>query len=90
MSPVEITALEKRHTRKGIGGSNPPASAAVENKYGRLAHLVERLVDVEEVTSSILVPPTDKIYVSRKNNFDNGFIERYRPRDCGTRRLVGG
>ncbi len=24
---VEITALEKRHARKGIGGSNPPASA---------------------------------------------------------------
>ena len=26
---VECTALEMRHTRKGIGGSNPPLSATI-------------------------------------------------------------
>lgn len=51
---AEITGFENRHTRKGIGGSNPPASVRF---FGRLAHLAERLVDVEEVISAILIPP---------------------------------
>lgn len=38
-------------------------------KLGRLAHLVERIVDVDEVTSSSLVPPT------METNFESKKLE---------------
>ena len=38
---VECTALEMRHTRKGIGGSNPPLSAS------ELVHLIENTEIIE-------------------------------------------
>ena len=35
---VESTALEMRHTRKGIGGSNPPLSASQSAQSAALRH----------------------------------------------------
>ena len=37
---VECTALEMRHTRKGIGGSNPPLSATFERKPNKFNYLL--------------------------------------------------
>ena len=56
---VEGTGFENRQGSNPLVSSNLTSSAGM--KYGRLAQLVERIVDVDEVTGSSPVSPTNTI-----------------------------
>lgn len=51
---VECTALEMRHTRKGIGGSNPSLSAITFCQVVEIARVIAAFLSVSQLLSQLV------------------------------------